>query len=445
MKALLHTGGTLLALAVAGAFAQAGAQTSSVTGRLFDGESRRPVADATVLLEGTQLGAVSDVRGLFRIENVPVGTFTLRVVHLAYGEFREEVEVTADTPLTVRITLTQTAIELEPVTVEVLTSEEYEVRSRGTRRNVVTREDITRMATPGGHIGHVLARRIPGIRIRTDQNRVGDPICIEFRSPVSIVDALRCKHPVVFLDGTRVANPAYLYASLPMEDIERMEVIPPGEAGVMYGTDSSYGVLLIETRTAASVLGEAGEEPLVMRRVAYDWTLEPEPQNWKKVFLFSLGGTAVGLALGIAAAEPCLRFDGLSNHFFESECGGLATAASRIAVLTFPQLGAAVASHLAGSTEVSRGRFWYAAIATSLVAVPGFILATTSNDDGFQGSTGVGKAMIAVGVPAMATLADRLFRSLRPESLLSGGRESTSAVSPLPEHVRQEIPEGGER
>jgi hypothetical protein len=369
---------TIAAILFAGILGSAGVEaqaTGALRGRVVDAETGNAVVDATVILEGAERSALTDPTGAFGIENVPAGAYALRVVHLAYGEFSQQVRIEPGQDLGLRIRLSQTAIELDPMVVEAVSEEQFQARSRGTRRNVITREDVARFQDTGGHLGHILARRIPGIRLRTDQSRSGEPICIEFRSPVSLQDPLSCKPPVVFVDGARMFSAGFVLTTLPTEHIERIEAIPPGEAGVAYGADSRYGVLVIETRTASSVLGEVDEEPRLASGIRYDWALEPEPHQSKKVFGFALLGTAAGIA---------------------------------------PQVGASLAARYAGGTEMSRGRLGYQLVAASLLAAPGLILSLTSSEDAFAGSSLLGNLLLGLGVPMAVTLADRMFRGVRP-------------------------------
>ena len=395
--------------------------TGTLVGRVQDADTGEGVAGASVALGGEFL-AITDDEGRFLIAGVPAGDRTLRVVHVAYGEFERSVTILEGVQAGLRIRLSPAAIELEPVLVEALSGEELAARSRGTRRNEITRQEIARAATTGGHLGHLLARQIPGIRLRTDQARSGEPVCIEFRTPVSLYETLDCKHPVVFLDGVRVSLPAYLYTSLPVETIQRMEVIPPGEAGVAYGTESRYGVILIETRTAADVLGGREANAPRLRRGPYDWSREPRPYPWGKVLGAAFLGSAAGLAVGYAVGGRCLTFQGISAHFEATSCSPLAEAGSRAAWMALPLLGAALGARYAGSTSRSRGKFSHALMSATLVAVPGFILALTTEDDGFGGSRTAGGVLLAVGVPFAATVADRGFRELRSSSPpFSGG------------------------
>jgi hypothetical protein len=386
--------------------------TGSLVGRIQDAETGAGIPDASVAL-GSEFLALTDSAGFFAIGDIPPGEHTLRVVHIAYGDFDRLVTLAAGEELGLRIRLSRTTIELEPVIVEALTQREFDIRSRGTRRNEITREEISRSVASGGHLGHVLSRYVPGIRLRTDQSRSGAPVCVEFRSPVSLHETLACKHPMVFLDGVRVSVPEYLYTSLPVENIQRMEVIPPGEAGVAYGTDSRYGVILIETRTAANVLGEREDYSPRMGTTRYDWGIEPEPYPLARVMGSALIGTAIGLALGYAVADPCLTFDGISPHFETSPCSGIPETASHLAWMTFPQLGATLGARYAGTTSVSRGRFFHTFLAGSLAAIPGLVLSLTNDEDGFFGSDVLGSLIIGIGIPLSTTLADRAFRRVR--------------------------------
>ena len=53
---------------------------------------------------------------------------------------------------------------------------------------------------------------------------------------------------------------------------------------------------------------------------------------------------------------------------------------------------------------------WKNAVAGTIMAAPGIVLALTDSDDGFPGSTGIGVFMTVVGAPVAAVVADRLFR-----------------------------------
>ncbi|MBK7141735.1 MAG: TonB-dependent receptor [bacterium] len=77
----------LLMVMVAVGFAQEPAQTfkeGKISGRMIDAETGEALIGVTVMLEGTKLGAVTDLDGNFTIKRVPVGTYTLVASSVGY-------------------------------------------------------------------------------------------------------------------------------------------------------------------------------------------------------------------------------------------------------------------------------------------------------------------------------------------------------------------------
>ncbi len=60
------------------------AQTGTIVGTVTDSESGDKLPRATIMLEGTKLGTYSDVKGEFKIKNIPQGTYKLVVRYVSY-------------------------------------------------------------------------------------------------------------------------------------------------------------------------------------------------------------------------------------------------------------------------------------------------------------------------------------------------------------------------
>jgi hypothetical protein len=71
------------------------AQTGIITGRVTDGVTGNPLPGANIIVVGTQLGAASDLQGTYTIENVPVGTQTVRITFVGFKPQESQLQVTA--------------------------------------------------------------------------------------------------------------------------------------------------------------------------------------------------------------------------------------------------------------------------------------------------------------------------------------------------------------
>ena len=80
-------------------------QGTTVAGQLRHSVTLKPVIDATILVEGTALEARSDNDGRFSIANVPPGPHHLIIAAAGFVPGREEISVTADTPVSLDLTL----------------------------------------------------------------------------------------------------------------------------------------------------------------------------------------------------------------------------------------------------------------------------------------------------------------------------------------------------
>ena len=68
-------------------------QTGSITGTVGTAESGEAAVGAVVRLEGTSFGSVTDLNGMFTINDVPVGDYTLTVSSVGYDPINQEVTV----------------------------------------------------------------------------------------------------------------------------------------------------------------------------------------------------------------------------------------------------------------------------------------------------------------------------------------------------------------
>ena len=413
-------GAAILLLAAPSMAPALGAQntprTVQVTGLLVDRGTDAPVRDAFVALDSTNHAVYTDADGRFRFDEIVPGTYTVRIRHIAYGNQTQALVVEPGRDIAVRLAVSQTAIELEPLVLEVFSRDELYERAAGFTTGIVTRAELERLENSTLNLGEVLRLNAPGVRVRRFEGMPGHPICIEFRMGARMSPG-ECRSPAVYLDGVPVFAPETLYGNLPLGDLERVEIVPAAEAGARFGNGAQYGAILIETRRPGldrddDAVGGEGESLLTN----FDWTQDPSGHSTTRVFGFALAGGALGLTAGVLVADECL---GLRDPTFDSvvsDCGGFATMGAAAAAVALPALGAALAARWAGGTDVSRGKLVPATLGASMVLIPGYalVLSSRQTEEGGVGAAELaGGAVLALGAPFVAALADKLYRSLR--------------------------------
>lgn len=89
-------------------------QTGAITGRITSKMTQQPLPGVTVRLMNTNLGAISQTNGNFRIENVPVGINQIQFSSIGYETYvQTDIAVGSGRPVFLEIELVEKVIELE--------------------------------------------------------------------------------------------------------------------------------------------------------------------------------------------------------------------------------------------------------------------------------------------------------------------------------------------
>lgn len=369
---------------------------------------------AAVTVDGVegQVG-ISTTDGLFRILSVPSGSHTLVVRHVAYGEHRQAIRVPVDSAFVARIDLSAAAIVLDPLVVEVRSPREARARARGTATMEVTREEIDDGARAGKNVAEIVRDHVPGAQLRQSTYLVGARACLEIRGAAAGLGGL-CRSPRVYLDGVPVSEPRDLYRALDPATVERMEILGPAEAGVLYGPGAAWGVLLIETRLRSQPVDSLAAATALNRLGVWNWRLEPEGHATGRVLAMALLADAVGLTVGLLAADRC--FDRASHPRYDvyvSRCGNLGTGLAGAAAFALPIASTTLATRRAGRSDLSQGSLFPSIMAGSALLVASYSLVLSRHWDGSRKYEIAGGLLAAVGVPLVVTATDYLFRRVR--------------------------------
>jgi hypothetical protein len=99
-------------------FIQTFAQVGKINGIVRDATTSEPLIGANVLLEGTTIGAATNIDGYYVITNVPPGTYNLKTSMVGYSsQIITNVRVNIDLTAEINITLKSSTIETQEVVV----------------------------------------------------------------------------------------------------------------------------------------------------------------------------------------------------------------------------------------------------------------------------------------------------------------------------------------
>ena len=144
------------------------AQTGVVRGTIKDAATDEDIIGATVRIDGTTLGASTDINGFFSISKVPVGKRKVIISYVSYKQ--KEIEVTAETDKVIEINTTLQEDKVILQEVKVVAN-----RITGTEVSVISEIKASQMIVSGissAQIGKTLDRnaaevvkRVPGVTI----------------------------------------------------------------------------------------------------------------------------------------------------------------------------------------------------------------------------------------------------------------------------------------
>lgn len=177
MRALQATSTLLLSIALSAILtlslsvsALAQQNNGVVIGTVTDNTNGTTLPGATVIVEGTSLGAVSNRTGEYRITNIPEGQYTLRVEYLGYTTATEQVDITAGAVLTRNFRLTDAIVQLGEVKIRAIRQGQSRALNQQKNAdnivNIVAADQIGRFPDPNTAEA---VQRIPGVSLQRDQ------------------------------------------------------------------------------------------------------------------------------------------------------------------------------------------------------------------------------------------------------------------------------------
>lgn len=223
------------------------AQTK-VNGTVIAQEDNEPVVGASVLVVGTNIGAITDANGKFSL-TAPAGKNTLRITYVGM----EPIEVSARPNMRIILTNDQKALD------EVI------VVGYGTQRREAKTGSITSLSSgqiediPAISVDKMLSGKMAGVSVTQQSGQPGSASDIRIRGTSSINAG---NQPLYVVDGIPImtgtltnggdddmVNGTNPLSMINPDDIESITVLKDAAAASVYGSRAANGVILITTKS----------------------------------------------------------------------------------------------------------------------------------------------------------------------------------------------------
>lgn len=216
---------------------------SAIRGRVVDETGTRAIRGVEVRLAGTDLSAVTDDDGEFRLSPVRPGAHVVVSQHLGYADRTDSLDVPRAALLVVTMTLAAEAIELDPIVVEVRSPVLdrhgfYDRRAQGFGGTFIDRAKIEKK---NPETVSALFRNIPGLRVVYGGIRGAR---VFFNQRVNFRDTTPGCEPMLWIDGVRSTMGSY--DMMRVEEVAGIEVYAGGGAPGKF--NDLCGTVVIWTR-----------------------------------------------------------------------------------------------------------------------------------------------------------------------------------------------------
>ena len=173
------------------------AKSGKVNGAVLDKVTGEGLPGANVFIEGTSIGAATDVEGQFTIPRVPVGSFTLVAKYIGYKQLKVTINMTSGGTVTQDMELEYEALEGETVEITAqavgqMAAINQQISAR-TIKNVVAADRIQDI--PDANAAESVSR-LPGISLVRSGGE-GQKVTIRGLSP---------KYNVMMINGVRMQS-----------------------------------------------------------------------------------------------------------------------------------------------------------------------------------------------------------------------------------------------
>jgi len=205
--------------------------TWNITGKLIEEGNNEPVIGATIMIQETKEGTISDLDGSFALQVPANATLIIQMI----GYKTTEYKVSSDNEV-VNINVAPDAYVLEEfVSVGYGTMKKSDLTGAVAS---VKAEELKK--TPASGLDQALQGKVAGVTVNANSGQPGSAAVVRIRGIGTVNDAA----PIYVVDGMIVSDISFLSPN----DIASTEVLKDASSTAIYGSRGANGVILVTTR-----------------------------------------------------------------------------------------------------------------------------------------------------------------------------------------------------
>lgn len=232
-----------------------------VKGKVTDASTGEGLSSATVALTPTgqpnakKIGAISKKDGSYQINDVPTGSFQLRVSYVGYKTFTVTIQPKAGEELVQDIKLQPDIKGLDEIVVTGVVDRRFKSEAE-VSVSTVNAAELTETQSYND-LSQLVTGKVSGVHVLPSSGNVGGGVRFDVRSGAGLNGD---GQPVLYIDGVRISNSEIgpdltggqrfsSLSTLNPNDIESIDILKGPAASALYGTSGSNGVVVIKTKS----------------------------------------------------------------------------------------------------------------------------------------------------------------------------------------------------
>ncbi len=210
-----------------------------VSGTVSDASG--PIPGASVYIQGTTVGDITDADGKFTLSNVPADG----ILVVSYVGYKPQ-QIPVEGRTTIDIFLEETITALDEVVVIG-----YGSMERSNVTGAITTVDVENLVkTPVPNVVEALRGQVAGLQVTRGNGQPGSGVTFRIRGLNSFgggsQSVTAANQPIIVIDGVPMVGGNL--SELNPDDIESINVLKDAGAASIYGASGANGVILITTK-----------------------------------------------------------------------------------------------------------------------------------------------------------------------------------------------------